>query len=182
MTRTSQQEAESKERRDRAGGWDHDRHPDTIQTVVRAVQGGLFATVVMTVFRYPILRSLPPSANFWAKYVGGGHPEEYPGIGLLLHLVYGTGAGAVYGIIYSRLEVTPGALGEAKGVVWGGLYGLLLSAFGEHVMLRQVLDMDVEEDAATVFHAGHLVYGLALGAWVGSRMGSHDYREYEESK
>ena len=29
--------------------------------------------------------------------------------------------------------------------------------------------MDLATDESAVFHAGHLIYGLALGAWLGSR-------------
>lgn len=150
--------------------------------VGRALEGGLFATVVMTAFRLPILRSLPPTANFWAKYVGNGHPEEYHGIGLLLHLGYGAGAGAVFGLLYAMLGVFPGATTETRGVIWGGIYGIVLSIFGEHVLIRWLLDMDFSEDTATVFHAGHLIYGLALGTWVGSRMDlSTSYEEYKHT-
>ena len=58
---------------------------------------------------------------------------------------------------------------EATGLVVGGVYGLALSVFGERVMLQWFLGMDLDTDESAVFHAGHLVYGLALGAWVGSR-------------
>lgn len=160
-----------------------DRPAGTLRAIVRALQGGLFATVVMTTFRLPILRSLPPTANFWAKYVGGGHPEDYNAIGLILHLVYGSVGGAMFGLAYATLDITPGATTEARGVVWGGLYGLLLSVFGEHVMLRRVLDMDLEEDTATIFHTSHLIYGIALGGWVGSRMRlAATYEEYEHTQ
>jgi len=153
------------------------------RTVVRALQGGLFATVVMTAFRLPLTRSLPPTANFWAKYVGGGDPEEYRAIGLLLHLLYGAVGGAAFGVAYDRLGAFPGVTTETRGVVWGGLYGLALSAFGEHVMLRRLLGMPVEPDTETVFHTSHLIYGVALGGWVGSRRdGPSDYEEYEETQ
>lgn len=152
------------------------------RAIVIASQGGLFATIVMTVFRLPIFRSLPPTANFWAKYVGSGHPEEYHGIGLLLHLSYGTGAGAVFGLLYATLNAFPGASTETRGVIWGGTYGIALSIFGEHALIRWMLDMDFSEDAATVFHAGHLIYGVALGTWVGSRMDlPTSYEEYEHT-
>jgi hypothetical protein len=36
-------------------------------------------------------------------------------------------------------------------------------------MLQWLLDMDLDTDEPAVFHAGHLIDGLALGAWVGSR-------------
>lgn len=156
---------------------------EEFRTVVRATQGGLFATIVMSAFRLPLMRSLPPTANFWAKYVGDGHPEEYTKIGLFLHLLYGSLSGTAFGLAYARFGLFPGGTTERRGVVWGGLYGLALSVFGEHVMLRRVLDMDVEPDTETVFHTSHLIYGLALGAWVGSRIPqTQRYDEYEDTR
>lgn len=147
----------------------------------RAVEGGLFATAVMTVFRLPILRSLPPSANFWAKYVGNGHPEEYTGIGIVLHFVYGITFGALFGLLYPRMDL-PWSSTEAEGIVWGGIFGLALSVFGERVMLNRLLDMDIEGDTEAIFHASHAVYGITLGAWVGSRIDpTSSYEEYEHS-
>lgn len=156
---------------------------EDLRAVLRAAEGGLFATVVMTAFRLPLMRSLPPTSNFWAKFVGEGEPEEYGTVGLLLHLIYGTVGGAAFGLAYGRLGLFPGATTETRGVIWGGLYGLALSAFGERVVLRRVLGMPVEPDTATVFHTSHLIYGLALGGWVGSRLGeSVEYEEYEETQ
>lgn len=153
------------------------------RSVLRAIQGGLFATVVMTVFRLPILRSLPPTANAWARYVGSGHPEEYTNIGLLLHLAYGTAAGAAFGLVYATLDVFPGTATETRGVLWGGLYGIGLSVVGKHLLLGRLLDMDLDADTATIFHASHAIYGLALGGWVGSRMDvSRSYEEYERAE
>lgn len=152
------------------------------RSLLRAVQGGLFATFVMTAFRLPILRSLPPSANFWAKYVGSGHPEEYTGMGAVLHVLYGVSFGALFGLLYPRMNL-PRSATETEGVVWGTIFGLVLSAFGERVMLKRMLDMELEEDAETIFHASHAVYGIALGAWVGSRIDPDpDYEEYEHSQ
>jgi len=58
---------------------------------------------------------------------------------------------------------------------------MALSAFGTQVVLQELLDIRLEADELALFHAGHLVYGLSLGAWVGSRTeGVEDpEREYE---
>lgn len=158
------------------------RSPYAVRAVGRALQGGLFATVVMTAFRLPILRSLPPTANFWSKYVGRGHPEEYTGIGLVLHLVYGAVGGAIFGLLYATLDLFPGAATETRGVIWGGAYGMALSVFGDRVVLQRALGMPVEEGTETVFHTSHLIYGVALGGWVGSRMDlTESYEEYEHT-
>lgn len=137
--------------------------------VLRGVQAGLVATLVMTAFRLPIMRSLPPSANFWSRFVGGGEPDDYPVIGLLLHLAYGTTAGAVFGGLFTLMDSERAIEPEQRGLGWGAVYGLVLSAFGSKVMLQELLDVRLEADELALFHAGHIVYGLALGAWVGSR-------------
>ncbi|ADJ15184.1 hypothetical protein HacjB3_09005 [Halalkalicoccus jeotgali B3] len=153
-----------------------------MRSLLRAIQGGAFATVVMTAFRLPILRSLPPSANFWAKYVGDGHPEEYTGMGIFLHFLYGISFGALFGLLYPRLRL-PRSATETEGVVWGTVFGLALSVFGERVMMNRLLDIDLDADAETVFHASHAVYGIALGTWVGSRADStSSYGEYEHGR
>ena len=46
---------------------------------------------------------------------------------------------------------------------------MCLSAIGSQIMLGRLLDTRLEADELTLFHAGNLVYGIALGAWVGSR-------------
>lgn len=136
---------------------------------LRGLQAGFVATIVMTAFRLPIMRSLPPSANFWAQYVSGGDPDDHPLAGLFLHLVYGTQAGAVFGALFALQDAERSIEPEQRGLVWGAVYGMGLSAFGSQVMLQEVLDVRLEADELALFHAGHLVYGLALGAWVGSR-------------
>ena len=76
-----------------------------LRTVGRGCTGGFIATVVMTVYRIPVFRALPPTAEFWARYIGGGDAEEYIVPGLFLHFVYGTAAGGTYGFIVSFLDV-----------------------------------------------------------------------------
>lgn len=138
--------------------------------MVRGSQAGLVATFVMTAFRLPIMRSLPPSAHFWARYVGEGGPDEYPVAGLLLHLLYGTVSGAVFGALFEISDAERAIEPEQRGLLWGSVYGMCLSAFGTRVMLDALLDVRLDADELALFHAGHLVYGLTLGAWVGSRI------------
>jgi hypothetical protein len=133
--------------------------------------GGLVATLSMTIFRMPTSKSLPPTARFWAKYAGSGEPEEYPTIALALHLLYGIMGGIVFALL------TPGSgdaeeVAESKGAVLGTVYGIALSVFGTKVMLERILDLDLDTDERLVFHISHIVYGLTLGTWVGSRFGN----------
>lgn len=154
--------------------------PDPLPAGVRGLQAGLVATVIMTAFRLPIVRSLPPSAKFWAEYVAGGTADDHPVAGVLLHLGYGTVAGAVFGGLFSLLGAERALEAEQRGLLWGSVYGLCLSAFGSEVLLDALLDVTLEADELALFHAAHLVYGLSLGAWVGSRTeGVSDPDEYD---
>ena len=145
-----------------------------LDALAQGTVGGLLATVVMTAYRLPIARSLPPTAAFWARYVGSGKAKDYPGIGLLLHLGYGAGAGAVFGYLFgvAGLDARPEHVREAAGVGLATVYGIALSIFGSRVVLGRLLDMNLDADEALVFHVSHVIYALTLGTWVGSRVGS----------
>ena len=145
------------------------RREHATYSAIRGLQAGFVATLIMTAFRLPIMRSLPPSANFWAQYVTGGDPEEHPIAGLLLHLAYGVQAGALFGGLFALQDADRSIEPEQRGIVWGSVYGMALSAFGSQIMLKELLDVRLDADELALFHAGHLVYGLSLGAWVGSR-------------
>lgn len=152
----------------------HSSVPEDSDTLTNAVKygslGGLVATLSMTVFRMPTSKSLPPTAVFWAKYVGSGDPEDYPVIALVLHLLYGVTSGIMFALL------TPGRgdseeVAESKGAVLGTVYGIVLSIFGSRIVLERVLGLTLETDERLVFHISHVVYGLTLGTWVGSRFG-----------
>ena len=147
----------------------HSRQEHLAGAVLRGIQAGFVATIIMTAFRLPILRSLPPSANFWAQFVTGDDPEEHTFMGLVLHFVYGIQAGAIFGGLFALQDAERSIEPEQRGLVWGSIYGMVLSAFGSQFMLKELLDIRLEADELALFHAGHLVYGLSLGAWVGSR-------------
>lgn len=132
--------------------------------------GGAVATAVMTAYRMPVAASLPPTAKFWSEYVAGGEPEDHPIPALVLHLLYGVGAGTVFGAVFRPFSTrTDGEdRREVSGVVLGSLYSLALSVFGEYVVLGGLLDTDLDGSESLIFHVGHLVYGLSLGSWVAS--------------
>ncbi|WP_254861550.1 DUF6789 family protein [Halovivax gelatinilyticus] len=136
---------------------------------LRGLQAGFVATLIMTAFRLPIMRSLPPSAHFWSRYVGGGEPDDHQVAGIALHLVYGTSAGAVFGGLFALQDAEEAIEPEQRGLLWGSVFGMGLSAFGSQIMLKELLGLELDADELALFHAAHLVYGLALGAWVGSR-------------
>lgn len=143
---------------------------ERLRRIGLGILGGLIATVAMTVFRMPISDSLPPTANFWAKYVGGGEPEDHPVAGLILHLVYGAGGGALFGLLAPIPSIGAEHSQEVRGVVAGLVYGGVLSVFGERAILVGLLGMDPQPDERLIFHLGHVIYGLTLGAWVGSKV------------
>lgn len=108
------------------------RHP-----ILTGIEGGLFVTAIMTLFRAPTARALPPTAEFLAGYFGG-EPADYPVTALGLHLLYGAGAGVVFVPVLTRLlEETDEP--ETIGLLIGAIYGLVASVFGEWVVLAQVL-------------------------------------------
>lgn len=152
---------------------DSDRQ-GVLQRVRVGAAGGLVATVVMTAFRLPISRSLPPTDEFWRRYVrrDGSGSATVPA--LLLHLLYGAGAGVAYVALEPRLVGTDPtrpseARAELRGVVTAVGYSLVLSAFGLRVLLDWLLDEELEPDEELIFHLGHAIYGITLGAWLGSR-------------
>lgn len=122
----------------------------------------------MTAYRLPVIRSLPPSADFWAKFVGSGDPDDYPVIGLVLHLAYGVGGGLGFAALLRLFDVPPGDRSQGMYAAAGVLYGLALSAFGSRITLGAVLDAEPED--SLIFHLSHAVYGLAMGTWIGSRL------------
>lgn len=155
---------------DRSGG-ETGRSPviELGRAALRGALGGLVGTVAMTVYRAPVARSLPPTAEFWAKYVDDGDRSDYPGPALALHLLYGMAAGSLFGVLFDRVDINRPVAREASGFLLGAGYGLALSAFGQPVMLRALLGQRLDASESFVFHAGHVVYGLVLGNWVASR-------------
>ena len=141
-----------------------------LQWAANGAVGGALATAVMTAYRMPVAASLPPTAEFWAHYVAGGEPDDHPLPALVLHLGYGAAAGSAFGVLFRQFERRSDSdeSRELGGVVLGALYALVLSAFGERVMLGRLLSMDLDATESLVFHIGHLVYGLSLGSWVAS--------------
>jgi hypothetical protein len=146
------------------------------ERVWRGIEGGALATLVMTVYRLPVTRSLPPTAEFWAEFVSGDRPDDHPVAALVLHFAYGAAAGGLFAALLPARESVPGKpgsrgppspSGEVSTTLYGLLYGLALSAVGERFVLGTLLDIDPDDRFA--FHVGHALYGITLGAWVGTR-------------
>lgn len=139
-----------------------------LRAMVIGLEGGAFATLVMTAFRMPISHSLPPTANFWARFFGDGDPEDYPLPAFVLHVLYGVAGGAVFGLLFEERGGRTRAGIELTDIARGVVYSLVFSVFGSRVVLGRVVGMDLESDEALIFHVGHAIYGLAIGAWMGS--------------
>ncbi|MFD1585633.1 hypothetical protein ACFR9U_01455 [Halorientalis brevis] len=140
------------------------------RTLRLGVEGGTIATAVMTLFRMPITDSLPPTAQFWATYVGTGDPDDYPVQALLLHFLYGIGAATAFtAAVGSRLRGSE-VHQERQGTLWATLYALVLSVFGTQVIFQRLLGMNLDPDERWIFHVSHAIYGLTLGAWLGSNV------------
>jgi hypothetical protein len=135
----------------------------------RGLSGGLIATFVMTIYRLPIFRALPPTAEFWATYVGDGDADRHLAVGLVLHFLYGGVAGALFGPAFAYLRPRTGLADERVGLLAGIAYGLALSVFGIRVVFERLFGESLEPDEALVFHVGHLIYGLTLGTWISTR-------------
>lgn len=134
----------------------------------------------MTVYRIPVFRALPPTAEFWARYIGGGDAEEHIIPGLFLHFAYGTVAGGIYGFVVSFLDVRHPALRERVNLLGGLGYGLALSAIGSRLIFVRVIGRELKSEHALVFHVGHAIYGVSLGTWMASR--EYLGEVYHESK
>ena len=143
--------------------------PGTWTSAFRGAEGGLVATVVMTIFRIPVFRALPPTSEFWGQYVGGGPAEEYTVQGLVLHLFYGTVGGTVLGVLFPYIDRYSPARTQVTALLSGVVYGLVLSVFGDRVIFGHLLDRELDDEHAVTFHAAHAVYGLTLGMWLGKR-------------
>ena len=135
--------------------------------MIRGAKGGFIATVLMTVYRIPMFRALPPTSELWAQFVGGGPAEEYPVAGYVLHALYGTVAGAVLGGVLPSVERRSPVGAETTALFSGVGFSVLLSLFGVHVLFHRLLGRELEPDQEVVFHVGHVVYGLTLGTWLG---------------
>lgn len=136
-------------------------------TLLSGLVGGLLATIVMTVFMMALGDdSPPPTASLWAKYVGDGPAEDYMMPGMLLHLLYGTGAGVAFAlgapVVGVGLETVGAAIAAAVG------FAIVLTVVGMVLWMRIVLAMEPEPKTAAMFTVFHLIYGVVLGGFVGS--------------
>lgn len=136
-------------------------------TLINGLAGGIVATIVMTVFMMTLGDdSPPPTALFWSTYIGGGGPEEYMMQGMVLHLLYGLGAGVVFALVLPVAGFASVGLTAAAGL--GVAYGVVLFVVAAVLWMNVVLDIDADLPMVGMFLLFHLVYGVVLGAWLGA--------------
>jgi hypothetical protein len=136
-------------------------------TVLSGLAGGLVATIVMTAFMMGLGDdSPPPTAELWAKYVGEEPPGEYMMQGMVLHLLYGIGAGAVFVLLMPRVGL---GLSELLGAVAAGIvFAVALTVVGMGFWMNVVIGGDAEPQEMAMFGVFHLIYGVVLGGVVGA--------------
>jgi hypothetical protein len=137
-----------------------------MSSVIAGLAGGIVATIVMTVFMMVMGDGgPPPTARMVAKFAGGD-PEDYAMPGMALHFLYGIGAGAVFAVAVPALGVDLGSIALAVGV--GLAYGIVLMVGGMVFWVRLIIGIEPDRDMMVMFGVVHVVYGLVLGAVVGS--------------
>jgi hypothetical protein len=128
--------------------------------------GGLVATIVMTVVMMTMGDDSPPPTASLVATVARGDPEDYAMPGMLLHLLYGVGAGAVFavGVPMVGLELSSIALAAGLGLA----YGIVLMIGGMSFWMRTIIGIEPDRGTMLTFGTAHVVYGVVLGAFLGA--------------
>jgi len=135
-------------------------------SVTAGLAGGLVATIVMTAVMMVMGDGgPPPTAALVAKFAGGD-PADYAMPGMVLHLVYGIIAGAVFAVGVPLLGLSLGSIGLAVGL--GLAYGVVLMIGGMMFWMRVVIGMDPDKGMMVMFGTVHVIYGVVLGAFLGA--------------
>lgn len=135
-------------------------------SVIAGLAGGLVATIVMTAVMMVMGDGgPPPTAGLIAKF-GGGDAADYAMPGMVLHLIYGSIAGAVFAVGAPALGFELTTIGLTVGL--GLLYGLILMVGGIIFWVRMIIGMEPDREMMLTFGVVHVVYGLVLGAFLGA--------------
>ncbi|MFB6227882.1 MAG: hypothetical protein ABEH88_04755 [Halobacteriales archaeon] len=135
-------------------------------SVIAGLAGGLAATIVMTALMMVMGEGGPPPTAALVSKFAGGEPEDYAMPGMVLHVIYGIVAGAVFAVGGPVVGVGFESIAVAVGV--GLLYGVVLMIGGMAFWMRAVIGMDPDRDMMVMFGTVHVVYGLVLGAFLGT--------------
>ncbi|MEF8784257.1 MAG: hypothetical protein V5A39_15085 [Haloarculaceae archaeon] len=136
-------------------------------TLLGGLVGGVVATIVMTIFMMALGDdSPPPTALFWAKYVGDDDPDAYMMQGMILHMLYGVVAAIVLALGLPAVGFGDVPLGIAVGA--GIAYGVVLFVGAAVFWMNVVLGLDPEPKEIGSFLLFHLIYGAVLGGTLGA--------------
>jgi len=135
-------------------------------SITAGLAGGLLATIVMTA----VMMMLgdggpPPTAALVAKFAGG-EPDDHAMPGMILHIIYGVVAGAVFavGVPLSGLSLDSVAIAVGLGLA----YGVVLMIGGMMFWMRLIIGMEPDRDMMMMFGTVHIVYGVVLGGFLGA--------------
>lgn len=134
-------------------------------SLIAGLVGGLLATIVMTAVMMAIGDGGPPPTAALVATFMDGEPEHHAKPGMLLHLLYGTGAGAVFAVGAPLAGLSLASLPMAIGL--GLVYGVLLLVGGMVFWMKIVIGMEAEDGQMRTMAVVHVVYGLVLGGVVG---------------
>ncbi|MDZ7745843.1 MAG: hypothetical protein U5K28_04720 [Halobacteriales archaeon] len=135
-------------------------------SVIAGLAGGVVATIVMTIAMMMMGDdSPPPTAALVAKFAGG-EPEDYAMPGMVLHLIYGIVAGAVFAVGVPVLGLSLDSIGVAIGL--GLVYGVVLMIGGMMFWMRMIIGMEPDRSMMMMFGTVHVIYGVVLGAFLGA--------------
>jgi hypothetical protein len=137
-------------------------------SVLAGLAGGVVATIVMTLAMMMMGDdSPPPTAGLVAKFAGG-EPEDYAMPGMVLHLIYGIVAGAVFAVGVPVLGLSLDSIGVAIGL--GLVYGVVLMIGGMLFWMRMIIGMEPDRSMMTMFGTVHVIYGVVLGGFLGANI------------
>jgi hypothetical protein len=141
--------------------------------LLRGALAGAAATAPMSAVmvgakRFGLMGGMPPekiTARVLRRRGIRPSEEQQDALATAFHFGFGTGAGAIFGLIAPSRLVARLPLGMAYGAaIWGVSYMGWVPAFG----IMPAADRD-RRDRQVVMLAGHLVYGTALALMVGRR-------------
>ncbi|MCU4718110.1 hypothetical protein [Halapricum hydrolyticum] len=134
-------------------------------SVIAGLAGGVVATIVMTIAMMMGDGGPPPTAALVAKFAGG-EPEDYAMPGMVLHFVYGIGAGAVFAVGVPLIGLSLDSIAVAVGL--GLVYGIVLMIGGMMFWMRMIIGMEPDKGMMMMFGTVHVIYGVVLGAFLGA--------------
>lgn len=133
-------------------------------SILSGLAGGLLATIAMTMVMLALGDdSPPPTAALWAKFVGDGSPEDYLPQGMVLHMLYGIGAGGVFALGVTAIGAGIGVGALVTSLLYAVAFALVLTVVGAVFWMKVVLAMEPKPTMVGLFALFHIVYGLVLG-------------------